>query len=331
MAGIQPAIYRPDPFPGPGQTYKDAPNWMPGASAGYMPGAPAGFIMNPFVDIPPKPTAAAPTTPVPKPVPGVPNSVGRNELGWWDGHVYTESSSEDQGSSFSGLGYENDQRAEFGTFGDAFSTLTPRLYEGLTGSQAWGYVPGADGGEGSWHHGGLPAGVDPSQQQSAAMYGDGGSRNVNLKNIASIASIGSSLAFGNPLLAVYTAADKFLLGDDLPGPVDALRAVGSVVGSVVGGLGGLFGLNTPSVPTTTWDSYSSGSFPLTVEPLPEPPFTAIEQYDGYGTSYDEPYTGWQDPTDYGYQTDELTWSPGEDVASWSEDLAQAAEAEQWGG
>ena len=145
-------------------------------------------------------------------------------------------------------------------------------------------------------------------------------------NYKDIGSVGLSLALGGPLAAAYTAADKFVLNDALPGPLDALKAVGNVVGSVGGALGGLLGLNTQ--PVTTSSSTDKG---LSIEPLPPPPFVAAEQYDGYGTTYDQPYTGWQDTTDYGYQTPELTWSPGEDVASWSEDLAQAAEAEQWGG
>ena len=149
---------------------------------------------------------------------------------------------------------------------------------------------------------------------------------ATMPNIKDIGSVALSLAVGGPLAAAYTAADKLLLGDALPGPWDALKAAGNVIATVGGGLGGLFGLNTP--PETTSSSTSTG---ISWVPLPPPPFTAIEQYNGYGTSYEEPYTGWQDPTDYGYQTDQLTWSPGEDVASWSEDLAQAAEAEQWGG
>jgi len=147
--------------------------------------------------------------------------------------------------------------------------------------------------------------------------------NINAKDIGSIAL---GLALGGPLGGAYAAADKFLFNDKLPGITDVLGGVGNVIQSIGGAVGGLLGLSTP--PVTTSSSTSTG---ISWVPLPPPPFTAIEQYDGYGTSYEEPYTGWQDPTDYGYQTDELTWSPGEDVASWSEDLAQAAEAEQWGG
>jgi hypothetical protein len=147
--------------------------------------------------------------------------------------------------------------------------------------------------------------------------------NINSKDFGSIAL---SLALGGPLAGAYTAADKLLFNDKLPGITDVLGGVGNVIKSIGGAVGGLLGLSTP--PETTSSSTSTG---ISWVPLPPPPFTAIEQYDGYGTSYEEPYTGWQDPTDYGYQTDQLTWSPGEDVASWSADLAQAAEAEQWGG
>ena len=133
-----------------------------------------------------------------------------------------------------------------------------------------------------------------------------------------IGSVALSLALGGPLGAAYTALDKFVLNDALPGPLDALTAVGNVIGSLGGGL-----LKTPSV--TTSSSTGTG---FSKEQLP-PIYEA--QYAGYGPSYDEPYIGWEDTTDYGYQTPELTWSPGEDVAAWSENLAQAAEAEQWGG
>jgi len=315
MAGISPSSLQPQPYAGYNPSY---------APSGYMPGAPAGFIMNPFVSIPPKVTAPPPpTTPVPKPVPGVPNSVGPNELGSWDGNVYTESSSEDQGSSFSGLGYENDQRAVPADTGPEESTSNYVFpWQMAEATRAYSNALAQAAEQEQWTgEPTTPTALAPKSITEALP-------NINYKDLGSVAL---SLALGNPLGIAYTAADKFLFNDALPGPLDALNAVGKVVGSVGGALGGLFGLNKPSVPTTTWDSYSTGSFPLTVEPLPPPPFTAIEQYDGYGTSYEEPYTGWQDPTDYGYQTDELTWSPGEDVASWSEDLAQAAEAEQWGG
>jgi len=71
MAGIQPGTYRPDEgFPdsayfGPGQTYNDAPN--------RMPGAPPGFIMNPYLPAAPKkPTIQPYLNPTP-----VPPNVGR--------------------------------------------------------------------------------------------------------------------------------------------------------------------------------------------------------------------------------------------------------------
>jgi len=263
------------------------------APSGYMPGAPAGFIMNPFVYIPPKVTAPPPAA---APVVEPPVAVSA---------PFLEAAPEPQQAVPADTGPEKStsnyvfpwQMAEATK---AYSNALARdaEQEQLTG------VPVT------------PTALAPKSITEALP-------NINSKDIG---SIGLSLALGGPLAGAYVAADKLLFNDALPGITDVLGGVGNVIKSIGGAVGGLLGLSTP--PETTSSSTSTG---ISWVPLPPPPFTAIEQYDGYGTSYEQPYTGWQDPTDYGYQTDQLTWSPGEDVASWSEDLAQAAEAEQWGG
>jgi hypothetical protein len=197
---------------------------------------------------------------------------------------------------------------------------------------------------------------------------------VNYKDIGTIAL---SAALGGAPGALYTAADKFILKDQLPGVTDILGGIGPGLGAVGNVIQELLGFNT--TPTTTWDSTNTGlsvtllpgsvnynpefklpQLPPETQPqilsyspqylqnmLPttdviyqewlkqnlEPlqPYAAPITGDSYGPSYEEPYTGWTDTTDYGYQTPELSWSPSEDVSSWSDALASAAEAEQWGG
>ena len=291
MAGISPSILQPQPYAGYNPSY---------APSGYMPGAPAGFIMNPFVYIPPKPikdpTDSARVGAQPIPAPSFEPADEPSQ------EVQSPAAPEESTSNYV-FPWQMEEATK------AYSNALAQAAE----QEQWTGVPVT------------PTETAPKSITEALP-------DINYKDVGSVML---SLALGGPLTAAYTAADKFVFNDALPGPLDALNALGNVIGSVGGALGGLFGLNTQPVTTSSSTSTGLSWAPLPpppfVAPLPPPPVVAAEQYDGYGTTYDQPYTGWQDTTDYGYQTEELTWSPGEDVASWSEDLAQAAEAEQWGG
>lgn len=338
---------------------------------GYMPGAPAGFIMNPFL-LPqylPKPA------PVPAPSAPAPSVPTPSESQGYQQEDISATAPEPAPAPMPPEGTRAPGEGPNYVFPWQMQEATRNYSDELARLAALEQETG------------IPQTPTITAPQPVSNIVTNALPDVNYKDIGSVAL---SAALGGVPGALYTAADKFIFEDKLPGVPDILGGIGSGLGAVGNVIQGILGLNT--TPTTTWDSTSTG---LSVTPLPgnvnynpnfelpptprgiqpeilsyspqylqnmlpttdviyqdwlrqnvEPlqpyvapvtdtsvgPWPQIPiQYDSPGTSYEEPYTGWIDTTDYGYQTPELTWSPGEDVSSWSDALASAAEAEQWGG